>query len=33
LFGESALTNEMCIFNGQYYPADDAKPTVQCQLL
>ncbi|MCU1282648.1 MAG: hypothetical protein JWM53_6194, partial [bacterium] len=29
-FGESANTNDMCIFNGQYYPADDANPTIQC---
>jgi hypothetical protein len=27
-FGESALTNEMCIFNGQYWPAPDASPTL-----
>jgi hypothetical protein len=28
-FGESAQTNEMCIFNGQYYPvANDASPTI-----
>jgi hypothetical protein len=29
-FGESANTNEMCIFDGQYYPADDADPTIDC---
>ena len=29
-FGESANSNDMCIFDGQYYPADDANPTVQC---
>ncbi|MGZ3439975.1 MAG: hypothetical protein ACXVDD_10675 [Polyangia bacterium] len=29
-FGESANTNDMCIFDGQYYPADDANPTIQC---
>jgi hypothetical protein len=29
-FGESAMTNDMCIFNGQYYPADDNNPTIQC---
>ncbi len=27
-FGESALTNEMCIFNGQYWPAPDDSPTI-----
>ena len=28
-FGESALTNDMCIFTGQYYPVlDDADPTI-----
>ena len=30
-FGESALTNDMCIFDGQYYPADDNAPTIQSQ--
>jgi hypothetical protein len=30
-FGDSALINEMCIFNGQYYPANDAQPTIACQ--
>jgi hypothetical protein len=30
-FGESANTNDMCIFDGQYYPADDTNPTIQCQ--
>jgi hypothetical protein len=29
-FGESAMMNDMCIFDGQYYPADDANPTIQC---
>jgi hypothetical protein len=29
-FGESALANDMCIFDGQYYPADDTNPTVDC---
>jgi hypothetical protein len=29
-FGESANTNDMCIFDGQYYPADDANPTITC---
>jgi len=29
-FGESALTNEMSIFDGQYYPADVDKPTIEC---
>ena len=29
-FGESANTNDMCIFDGQYYPADDSNPTIQC---
>jgi hypothetical protein len=29
-FGESANTNEMSIFDGQYYPADPNNPTVQC---
>jgi hypothetical protein len=29
-FGESAMTNEMSIFDGQYYPADPANPTIQC---
>jgi hypothetical protein len=29
-FGESANTNEMSIFDGQYYPADPANPTIQC---
>jgi hypothetical protein len=28
-FGESAMTNDMCIFDGQYYPADDANPTIE----
>jgi hypothetical protein len=29
IFGESALTNEMCIFDGQYYPvASDANPSI-----
>jgi hypothetical protein len=32
-FGESANTNDMCIFDGQYYPADDANPTVECTIL
>ncbi|HWE31799.1 MAG TPA: hypothetical protein VHB97_27550 [Polyangia bacterium] len=27
-FGESAQTNEMCIFNGQYWPAPDDSPTI-----
>ena len=31
-FGESAMTNEMCIFNGQYYPVpDNAAPTISVQ--
>jgi hypothetical protein len=30
-FGESAKTNDMCIFDGQYYPADDTNPTIECQ--
>jgi hypothetical protein len=30
-FGESALNNDMCIFDGQYYPADDANPTIEFQ--
>lgn len=29
-FCESAKTCEMCIFDGQYYPADDNNPTVEC---
>ena len=29
-FGESALTNEMSIFDGQYYPADPDHPTIEC---
>jgi hypothetical protein len=29
-FGESAMTNEMSIFDGQYYPADPANPTIEC---
>ena len=30
-FGESAVTNEMCIFDGQYYPvADPAHSTIGC---
>lgn len=29
-FGESANTNEMSIFDGQYYPADPANPTIEC---
>jgi hypothetical protein len=28
VFGESAQTNQMCIFDGQYYPADDASPSL-----
>jgi hypothetical protein len=29
IFGESAKTNEMCIFDGQYFPvADDAQPSI-----
>ena len=30
-FGESAQTNDMCIFDGQYYPADDSNPTIESQ--
>ncbi len=31
-FGESALTNNMCIFDGQYYPVPDgADPTIASQ--
>jgi hypothetical protein len=30
-FGESAMTNDMCIFDGQYYPADDNNPLINCQ--
>lgn len=31
-FGESALTNEMCIFTAQFYPLPDGmKPTIDCQ--
>jgi hypothetical protein len=29
-FGESAMTNEMSIFDGQYYPADVNDPTINC---
>jgi len=30
-FGESAATNEMCIFTGQYYPAPDTgDPMIGC---
>ncbi|HXU73937.1 MAG TPA: hypothetical protein VN947_31670 [Polyangia bacterium] len=29
-FGESANTNDMCIFDGQYYPADDNNPNITC---
>jgi hypothetical protein len=29
-FGESAMTNEMSIFDGHYYPADPANPTIEC---
>ena len=29
-FGESAFTNEMSIFDGQYYPADPDHPTIDC---
>jgi hypothetical protein len=28
IFGESAQTNQMCIFDGQYYPANDADPSL-----
>jgi hypothetical protein len=28
VFGESAMTNQMCIFDGQYFPADDASPSL-----
>jgi hypothetical protein len=31
VFGESAQTNQMCIFDGQYYPADDNSPTISVQ--
>ncbi len=32
IFGESAITNEMCILNGQYYPVPDGMdPLVGCQ--
>jgi hypothetical protein len=30
-FGESAMTNEMSIFDGQYYPADPNNPTIDCE--
>ena len=29
-FGESARTNEMCIFEGQFYPAPDGVATIGC---
>ena len=28
-FGESADTNEMCIFSGRYYPSDTGE-TIEC---
>jgi hypothetical protein len=28
VFGESAQTNQMCIFDGQYFPADDVNPSL-----
>jgi hypothetical protein len=31
-FGESAMTNEMCIFTAQFYPLPDGMaPTMDCQ--
>jgi hypothetical protein len=30
-FGESAMSNEMSIFDGQYYPADPNDPTIECE--